>query len=96
MTDTTKDVRKQEVQVSEDTAQSSGTAGYVADRTIKSELMRIAAVLVQCHYLPSDLVDDYLQKTYSAARVARMMEKAHSTSKDLAVDLRNLADRLRT
>jgi len=60
----------------------------------KNELIRIASVLVQCHYLPSDLVDDYPQKTYSASRVAKMMEKAHSVSKDLAVEIRRIADLL--
>lgn len=44
--------------------------------------------------LPSDLLDDYPQKTYSASRVAKMMEKAHSVSKDLAVEIRRIADSL--
>lgn len=60
------------------------------------ELLRIASVLVQCHYIPSDMVDDYPQKTYSASRVAKMMEKAHENSKSLAVDLRRIADSLTT
>ena len=63
-------------------------------REAKSELIRIAAVLAQCRYLPSDLVDDYPQKTYSASRVAKMMEKAHAVSKDLAVEIRRIADSL--
>jgi hypothetical protein len=61
---------------------------------VKAELIRIAAVLVQGHYLPSDLVDDYRQKTYSASRVAEMMEKAHEVSKDLGIKIRELVDAL--
>ena len=65
------------------------------NRQIKSELLRIASVLVQCHYIPSDLVDDYPQKTYSAGRVAQMMEKAHDKSKSLAIQVRNLAESIK-
>lgn len=63
----------------------------IDERTYR-ELIRIASVLAQCHYLPSDKVDDYKQKTYSAARVAKMMEGAHLQSKELAVALRNITD----
>jgi hypothetical protein len=59
---------------------------------VKAELIRIAAVLAQGHYLPSDLVDDYHQKTYSASRVARMMEAAHEASKALGLNIRDLVD----
>lgn len=57
-----------------------------------SELIRIAACLLQL--VPSDLVDDYPQKTYSAGRVARMMERPSETAKMLAYQLRQVADRL--
>jgi hypothetical protein len=40
------------------------------------------------------MVDDYPQKTYTAGRVAEMMEKAHKHSKDLAGQLRNLSNKL--
>lgn len=76
-------------------AQVEVNAVVMANRKIKGELIRIAAVLVQCHYLPSDLVDDYPQKTYTAGRVAGMMEKAHENSKQLAVDIRRLADSIK-
>lgn len=66
------------------------------NQQVKSELIRIAGVLVQCHYIPSGLVDDYPQKTYSAGRVARMMEKAHEQSKSLAIQVRNLADSIKS
>jgi hypothetical protein len=54
--------------------------------------MRIAAELALGNHLPSSFVDDYPQKTYSAARVAQMMEKPRERAKDLAVKLRNLID----
>ncbi|MFA5323166.1 MAG: hypothetical protein WC373_10890 [Smithella sp.] len=73
-------------------AQSECNGLLASDRAICSELIRIAAVLAQCHYMPSDEVDDYHQKTYSASRVAQMMEEAHSVSRDLAVALRNIAE----
>jgi len=59
---------------------------------IRKELFRIASVLVQCNYLPSSLPDDYHQKTYTAGRVAKMMENGHNNSKNLAVDLRRIID----
>lgn len=66
----------------------------MTQRQVKDEIIRIAAVLVQGHFLPSDLVDDYPQKTYTAGRVAKMMGHAHGEAKDLAVQLKQLADRL--
>ncbi len=59
---------------------------------VKLCLIRVAGELTRCNYLPSPLVDDYSQKTYSAGRVAQMMEKAHERSKDLGVKVRDLAD----
>jgi|GEM_PF-5093740 len=50
------------------------------------------AVLVRCDYMPSAYIDDYTQKTYTARQVAKMMEKAHEKSKDLAVELRRICD----
>jgi len=64
----------------------------MTNKQIKSDLIRIAAVLVQGNYIPSDLVDDYPQKTYSAGKVAKMMEQAHEKSRALAIQVRNLAD----
>jgi hypothetical protein len=63
---------------------------------IKSELIHIGAVLIRCHYIPSDSVDDYAQKTYSAARVAQMMKKARLQSLELGVQIKRLADSLHT
>jgi hypothetical protein len=60
----------------------------------KSELIRIASVLVQCHYLPSTIVEDYPQKTYTAKRVAEMMEEAHEQSKYLAAQINRLTKHL--
>lgn len=62
------------------------------NKKIKGELIRIAAVLVRCDYMPSAYIDDYTQKTYTARQVAKMMEKAHEKSKDLAVELRRICD----
>jgi hypothetical protein len=64
----------------------------MAPAGITSELIRIAALLAQCHDIPSDLVDDYPQKTYSANRVARMMDRAHQTYPMLAYQLRQVSD----
>lgn len=64
-------------------------------REIKSELIRIAALLATCYNLPSDLVDDYPQKSYSASRVAGMMSKAHDHSKMMAYQLRQVADKIK-
>jgi hypothetical protein len=62
---------------------------------IKSELIRIAALLATCYNLPSALVDDYPQKSYSAGRVAGMMGKAHEHSKMMAYQLRQVADKIK-
>jgi hypothetical protein len=58
----------------------------------KAELIRIAACLLKL--VPSDLIDDYPQKTYSASRVAGMMVKPNETAKILAYQLRRIADSL--
>jgi hypothetical protein len=82
--------------VTKNNTSASVVQGVVMPRSdIKSELIRVAAVLVQGHYIPSDLVDDYPQKTYTAARVAQMMEKAHDKSRDLAVQVRRLSDAIK-
>jgi len=57
---------------------------------IKSELIHIAAALLRL--VPSDLVDDYPQKTYSAGRVARMMERPQEGARILAYRIRQLSD----
>lgn len=77
-------------------SQPSAASTDYDNQRIKSELIRIAAVLVQCHYIPSNLKDDYSQKTYSAGRVAQMMKKAHKKSKNLAIQVRYLADLIKT
>jgi len=64
-------------------------------KEIRSELIRIAALLATCYNLPSDLVDDYPQKTYSAARVAGMMAKVHDQAKMMAYQLRQVADSIK-
>jgi hypothetical protein len=59
---------------------------------LRRELLRIAEELVLCRYMPSYLVDDYPQKTYSASRVAMLMEKPHIASRQLAIRLRTIID----
>lgn len=60
-------------------------------KEITAELIKCASKLILCRYLPSDLVDDYPQKTYSSLKVAKMMEKAHDNSKNLGVEVARLA-----
>ena len=69
---------------------SAASAGY---GHLQSELIRIAACLLQL--VPSDMVDDYPQKTYSVGRVARMMKRPNETAKMLAYQLRQLADSIK-
>ena len=59
---------------------------------VVSEPIKIGAELLNAEFLPSDLVDDYPQKTYSASRVARMMEPAHAKLKDLGCKIGQLAN----
>ena len=59
-----------------------------------SKLIEIAGTLLHSK-LPSDLVDDYPQKTYSAAAVARMMEPAHDQHRLMAIQLRQIVDSLK-
>ncbi len=62
----------------------------MAPAGIKSELIQIAACLLRL--VPSDLVDDYPQKTYSAGRIARMMERPQEAARILAYRIRQAAD----
>ncbi len=57
----------------------------------RSRLTRISADLLRGTDLPSGVVEDYPQKTYSAGRVARMMEKAHERLREIAIDLSNIS-----
>ena len=58
----------------------------------QKELIIIAADLLLRNKIPSACVEDYPQKTYSASRVAEMMEPAHRQLKDVAVRLRKVVD----
>jgi hypothetical protein len=60
---------------------------------VKSELIRIASCLLEL--VPSDLVDDYPQKSYSAGKVAKMMVKPAHYAKMLAYQLRKLSDAIK-
>lgn len=64
----------------------------MGNKAAKAELIQIAAELAVCRFIPSDIVDDYPQKTYSAERVANMMEAPRCWAKVTAVKLRELAD----
>ena len=61
---------------------------------LASELISIAATLLRCDYLPPIYADDYAQKTYTSKRVASMMETAHDRSRQLAIRVREVADKL--
>ena len=61
---------------------------------IKAELTSIAAALTRGNHLPSDLVDDYPQKTYSASRVAGMVAEPRYFEMRLARRLLNAIDKL--
>lgn len=63
-------------------------------REQQSKLIKLAAEIVNGSKLPSDLVDDYPQKTYSAARVAQMMEPARDRLREIGIELRSIADSL--
>ena len=56
-----------------------------------ARLTRISADLLRGSFLPSGLVEDYPQKSYSAGRVAGMMEKAHAKLREIAIDLTNIS-----
>ena len=60
----------------------------------RSKLIRISAELVQGANLPSDLIDGYTQKTYSARRVAQMMESPHDRLRQIGVELSAIAGSL--
>ncbi len=57
----------------------------------RSRLTRISADLLRGSFLPSGIAEDYPQKTYSAGRVAGMMEKAHAKLREIAIDLSNIS-----
>lgn len=61
---------------------------------IRKDMLIIAAELAQGFWLPSEFAGDYPQKTYTAGKVAKMMEKPHQKAKDLAYKLRRLIDEL--
>ena len=65
------------------------------DQNIMGDLIRIASILAQCRYLPSDNIDDYQLKTYSSRKVAEIMEDAHEKSKDLAIKIRQVVERMK-
>lgn len=60
----------------------------------KAWMLRIAAELATGNFLPSDIIDDYPQKTYSASRVAQMMEQPREQARTMAHNLRQVADLL--
>lgn len=59
-----------------------------------TRIRKLAAKVLIHNKLPSDLVDDYPQKTYAASKVAAMMKPAHSTMKDIAYELADIANEL--
>lgn len=68
---------------------SAASAGYGEPKTW---LIRIAAELAIGDFLPSDLVDDYPQSRYSAAKVAKMMKQPREQARTMAYNLRQIAD----
>jgi len=61
---------------------------------IKIELTKMAASLIRGDHIPSDNVDDYPQKRYSASRVANMMSNPRIYLKNLGIMLRRLSDEI--
>ena len=61
---------------------------------IKTELTKMAASLIRGDHIPSDNVDDYPQKTYSASRIANMMSNPRIYLKNLGILLRRLSDEI--
>jgi hypothetical protein len=60
----------------------------VAAEVDKAKLIRISAELVTAAFMPSDLVDDYPQKTYAASKVAALMVKPRERLRELGVELK--------
>ena len=78
----------------------SFSRGFMAaQKTFRAALLpgfyKIMSDLMRCNYLPSDSIDDYPQKTYSAGRIARMMGAPHERSKEFAKLISTLLDRLK-
>jgi hypothetical protein len=65
-------------------------------REQQAKLIKLAAELVQGANLPSSLIDDYPQRTYSAGRVAQMMEAPRERLRLIGIALRAIADSLPT
>jgi len=61
-----------------------------------SKLIQIAAALVRGDGLPSPILDDHHQKTYSARKVAHMAMERHEWQKEIACEMRKAADALMT
>ena len=57
-----------------------------------NQLIQIAARLARGEDLPSDYVEDYRQKTFTAGKVAFLMCDAHRTHKWMAIQISNAAD----
>lgn len=60
-----------------------------------SKLIKIAADLAGGMNLPSNIAEDYQRHSYSAARVAAMMEKPMQSQKDMAMEIRQCVDAIR-
>lgn len=66
------------------------TPAVLPDAAHKAQLIRLAANLICADFMPSDLVDDYPQKTYAASKVAQMMAQPREKVKELGVKLKQL------
>ena len=59
-------------------------------KTIRAELTQIAAKLVCYQFRHSECEEDYPQKTYSARRVAKIMEGINNEIREIGITLHNV------